>query len=105
MGKLFYGADRTAIDVDDVLLRHLELVFTAKLRRNESFLLSWEDNPSVGDGRSAVWIHPAIELHYKYRHGKTVEIDRELLEELTRASASNGGLNISNNGTLTSNPV
>ena len=100
MGILFYGAARTAIIVDDRLLRHLEIVATGKLRRGEGFLLSWSDHVEVVS-RSAVWIHPQVDLHYDYSL-KGVDVDRALLEHLDHQADSNGGVRLTE-GALTPN--
>ena len=98
MGTLFYGSQPISIRVEDVLLRHIELVITSKLRRGEGLVLSWHDDETTGDGRSTVWIHPSIELHYRFSGSREPHVDRELLEELSAAASSNGGIRITPNG-------
>src|SRR5690606_11550369 len=49
VGSLIYGTSGIEISFDDRVLAHLELVINAKLRRRESFMLSWRDSPGVGD--------------------------------------------------------
>jgi hypothetical protein len=100
MGTLFYGSQPIAIRIEDVLLRHLELVITSKLRRGEGLVLSWHDGETTGDGRSTVWIHPSIELHYRFSGSREPNIDREVLEDLSFAASSNGGIRITPNGHL-----
>lgn len=98
MGTLFYGSQPVSIRIEDVLLRHIELVITSKLRRGEGMVLSWHDTETTGDGRSTVWIHASIELHYRYSGSREPHIDRELLEDLSIAASSNGGIRITPNG-------
>jgi hypothetical protein len=98
LGTLFYGAQPIAIRVDDVLLRHLELVITSKLRRGEGLVISWHDERTTGDGRSTVWLHPSIELHYRYSGSREPQVNRELLEELAAAAGSNRGVRITVDG-------
>jgi hypothetical protein len=105
MGTLFYGSQPVAIRVEDVLLRHLEVVITSKLRRGESLVLSWHDDGTTGDGRSTVWIHPSIELHYRFNGSSEPNVDRELLEDLSAAAGSNGGIRITSTGRLPSHPA
>jgi hypothetical protein len=100
MGTLFYGSRPIPIRVDDVLLRHLELVITSKLRRGEGLALSWHEDGTTGDGRSTVWIHPSIELHYRFNGSREPHVDRDLLEELSAAASSNGGIRITSTGHL-----
>jgi hypothetical protein len=94
MGTLFYGAQPIAIRIEDVLLRHLEIVITSKLRRGEGLTLTWHDATTTGDGRSTVWIHPSAELHYRYSGSREAAIDRDLLEELSGAASSNHGIRL-----------
>ena len=94
MGTLFYGADRTAIRVDDRILAHLRVVITAKMRRGEGFLISWSDSLSIGDGRSSVWIHPACDLHYKFDGGSAPKLDPGLLDQLNVESIQARGIEL-----------
>ncbi len=98
MGTLFYGSQPISIRIEDVLLRHLELVITSKLRRGEGMVLSWHDDDTTGDGRSTVWIHPSIELHYRFSGSREAHVDRDLLEELLAAASSSGGIRITSGG-------
>lgn len=91
MGKLFYDGS-VEIDFEDRVLAHLQIVVTAKLRRNESFLLSWRDDHSMGDGRSAIWLHPAVGLRYKYFGGRMPRINPTWIGALTDLANSAGGL-------------
>lgn len=95
MGDLFYGAARTRVRIDDRILFHLVAVVTSKLRRGESFLISWRDADSVGDGRSTVWMHPNMDLHYKFDGGRPAHIDQDLMERMLAASNSAQGLELS----------
>jgi hypothetical protein len=92
MGTLYYGAARTPISVDDRLLAHLKVVATSKLRRNESFLVSWDEPPENGSGRGSVFIHPTCDLIYRFDGSRTAELDQELLETMATESMSNRGL-------------
>ena len=92
MGTLFYGAARTPITVDDRLLAHLKVVTTSKLRRNESFLLSWDEPPENGSGRGSVFIHPTCDLIYRFDGSRPAELDPDLLETMATQSMSNRGL-------------
>ena len=62
MGKILYGDSGVEIIFDDRAMAHLQLVIGAKLRRGEGFFFSWKDDPSVGDGRSSVWLDAGIPL-------------------------------------------
>ena len=92
MGSLIYGSSNIEISFDDRVLAHLELVINAKLRRRESFMLSWRDSPAVGDGRSSVWLDTAIPLYFRYAGSRIPVIDKEWLEELAALAGSTRGL-------------
>lgn len=90
MAHLFYGAECAPIDIPDHLLAHVKIVIATKLRRNESFMMSWR-HPD-GSGRSAVWIQPAIPLRFVFEMSEQPELDRVLLARLAEAANSNAGL-------------
>jgi hypothetical protein len=91
MGELFYDGS-VEIDFEDRVLAHLQIVITAKLRRNESFLLSWRDDHSMGDGRSAIWLHPAVGQRHKYFGERMPRINPAWIAALTDLANSAGGL-------------
>ncbi|ANP71086.1 ATP-dependent DNA ligase [Cryobacterium arcticum] len=74
---------------------HLQVVIGSKLRRGESFFLSWNDSPTAGAGRSSVWLHPSIPLYFRYFGGKTPRINRSWIEQLTTSANSGHGLLLS----------
>jgi hypothetical protein len=92
MGTLYYGAGRTPISIDDRLLAHLKVVATSKLRRNEPFLVSWDEPPENGSGRGSVFIHATCDLIYRFDGSRSAELDQELLESMATESMSNRGL-------------
>lgn len=93
MGKLVY-AGTTEIGFEDRVLAHLQIVIGLKLRRKEGFFFSWRDEQSVGDGRSAIWIDPAVPLLFRYSGGRQPKINRTWLEALTISSNSSAGLQL-----------
>jgi len=93
VGKLTIDST-LVVEFDDRLLAHLQLVIGAKVRRGESFHFTWKDDPSVGDGRTTVWIHPATPIVYKYFGSRQPSINRAWLEALTLTANSANGLQI-----------
>ncbi|MBN9605545.1 MAG: hypothetical protein J0G30_02920 [Actinomycetales bacterium] len=93
MGKLTLDST-LVVEFDDRLLAHLQLVIGAKVRRGESFHFTWKDDPSIGDGRTTVWIHPATPIVYKYFGSRQPTINRAWLEALTLTANSATGLQI-----------
>jgi hypothetical protein len=92
MGSIIYGPSSIEFAFDDRVLAHLQVVMSAKLRRNECFFFSWFDDPSVGDGRSAAWISPSIPIYFRYSGSRPPQLNREWLEVLTISAGSNEGL-------------
>ncbi|GAA1696516.1 hypothetical protein GCM10009792_15650 [Microcella alkalica] len=95
MGTLIYGSIGQQFEFDDRVLAHLQALFSAKLRRGESFFLNWRDPQSVGDGRSAVWIDNSVPLYFKYSRAAHGPLDREWLEEMAVAALGPQGLDLS----------
>ena len=90
MGILTY--DGLESEFDDRVLAHLHVVIVQKLRRGESFCLSWRDTHAVGGGRSSLWLHPSIPLHFKFFGSKPPALNREWISILTLSSNSSQGL-------------
>ncbi|WP_430647975.1 hypothetical protein [Agromyces sp. GXS1127] len=92
MGTLYYGDAGTPIDIDDRALAHLKIAITTKLRRNESFMLSWRHVDTPTPGRSSLWLHPAIPLRFVFEAPIAPQLDREWIEDLMRGANSGGGI-------------
>lgn len=91
MGRFTYeGSVRT--DIEDRALLHVQTVVADKLRRREAFTFTWRDDSSVGDGRTAVWMHPEVSLVFKYYGSRPAALNRQWLEALAYAANSPGGL-------------
>lgn len=93
MGRLTYDST-LIVDFDDRLLAHLQLVIGAKFRRNEAFYFSWIDDPSIGSGRSTLWMYPTIPLHFKFSGGRPPAINRHWIDALILTANSPAGLHI-----------
>lgn len=92
MGTLVYGGQSAEIDFDDRALFHLELVIANKLRRGESFMFTWKNESSVGDGRSTIWIDRSIPLYFTFYGSKVPTVNAAWLELLTESANSTTGL-------------
>ncbi|MGC5225293.1 hypothetical protein ACPW96_22220 [Micromonospora sp. DT81.3] len=91
MGQFIYDG-LVKVDFDDRLLAHLQLVIGAKIRRGESFHLSWKDDASIGDGRTTVWIHPRVSVVYQFYGSKRPEINKAWIDALMHTANSPSGL-------------
>lgn len=88
MGTLRY--DGQWVEFDDELLTHLQVVIVGKLRRGESFLMTWRDSAERGDGRSSIWLHPSHSLTFHL--SDAAPIDEAWVQQLTRSANSPEGL-------------
>jgi hypothetical protein len=96
MGTLQY--DGVRVEFDDRLLAHLQIVIVQKVRRGESFLMSWRDAAETGAGHSAIWIHPAQNLYFKFVGSRSPAINPEWLQQLTLSANSARGLLVMREG-------
>ena len=92
MAKLFYGTTVEPITVDDRMLAHVKVVVATKLRRGESFTLSWRHRDDEERGRSTLWLHPAIPLRFVFDEPEPALLSRAWVEELANSANSSGGL-------------
>jgi hypothetical protein len=93
MGRLIYD-NTTAVEFDDRVLAHLQPVIGTKLRRGESFYLTWTDDSSVGDGRNAIWLHPAVPLRLKYNGSRRPTINTTWIQQMMALANSTEGLRL-----------
>jgi hypothetical protein len=90
MGSISY--DGLVVNVDDRTLVHLQIVIVRKLRRGDTFLMSWRDSPDAGSGRSSIWLHPYVLVHFKFDGSRVPAINEQWLAELTESADSSRGL-------------
>ena len=92
MGTIYYGGSATPIHIEDRALAHLKVVIATKLRRGESFTVSWQHLPDEPRGRSTIWLHPSIPLRFVFEEPDLPPIDRAWLEELANSVNLSGGI-------------
>jgi hypothetical protein len=93
MGTLSYNASHS-VEFDDRVLAHLQLVIGAKLRRGESFHFSFTPGATPANGRTSIWLHPAIPLVYRYDGSRAPIINRDWVDVLMTAANSVPGLQV-----------
>lgn len=91
MGKFTYQSG-SRVDFDDRILAHLQVVISNKLRRGESFLFTWRDDVSVGDGRTSVWLSPSLAMTFKYFGSRRPSLNRAWIEALAVTANGPAGL-------------
>jgi hypothetical protein len=94
VGSLIYGGTGLHIQFEDRVLAHLQIVMTAKLRRNEGFQFSWRDSDDLGAGRRSIWLHASIPLYFTFDSAEQPAINRTWLDVLSMTSNSASGLRI-----------
>ena len=94
MGTLHYGASDDAIHIEDRALAHLKVVIATKLRRQESFTLSWRHPEGDPVGRSTIWIHPSIPLRFTFDEPEPPELNGRWIEALMHSANSTGGISL-----------
>lgn len=94
MGTLYYGSGADPIDMPDDLLAHVKVVVATKLRRGESFTMSWRHAEDQPRGRSTIWLQPAIPMRFVFDSPDAEIIDPVALKGLSHAANSTGGLTV-----------
>lgn len=93
MGNLEYNSSRPPIDVDDTTLAHLKIVIGTKLRRQESFMMTWlPDDDKVAAGRLTIWMNPSIPLVFAFDQPRMAAIDPSRIQRMMDLLNSRGEL-------------
>ncbi len=94
MGTMYYGGPGTPIEIEDRVLAHLKVVIATKLRRGESFTVSWEHAEGEPRGRSTIWLHPSIPLRFVFDDVQAPQLSTTWLEDLANSAHSSGGIKL-----------
>lgn len=92
MATLFAGKDR--FDFDDRTLSHVKIVISQKLRRRESFLLSWSLSAAGGSGRRSLWLTSGSHLHFRFRENRPPDLNAQWLEAMVESANGTRGLDL-----------
>ncbi|WP_136051518.1 DUF7882 family protein [Microbacterium sp. K36] len=93
MGTMQYGSG-SEIQIEDRALAHLKVAIATKLRRNESFTLSWKHPDGDVPGRSTIWLHPSIPLRFTFSEPETPELNVKWVQALMVEASSSGGISL-----------
>jgi hypothetical protein len=93
VGTLTYDSKLVAT-FDDRVLAHLQVVIWAKLRRGEQFSFTWVDAERSRQGRTSIWISPAISLSFDYYGSKVPTLNGLWVDALSKTANSPGGLQV-----------
>lgn len=92
VGTIYYAGEATPIHIEDRALAHLKVVIATKLRRGESFTLSWRHPDDEPRGRSTIWLHASISLRFVFDDPEPPTLSRGWIEELATSANSSGGV-------------
>ena len=91
MGTLIYGKSQR-YEFEDRTLEHVRVVIAAKLRRKESFFLTWTPDGAGRLGAVSLWISPEMPIAFQFSGTVQGPLSREWIAALTRLSYSDRGL-------------
>ncbi|MET0726443.1 MAG: hypothetical protein ABWY36_08850 [Leifsonia sp.] len=91
MGALVYSAG-TSYEMDDRTLAHVKVAVGLRLRRHESFYLTWMVPPGHGSGRISIWVSPAIPLEFRFASGRVLELNRQWLQAMNTSAEGEAGM-------------
>ena len=94
MGMIYYGSGADPIPVEDRALAHLKVVIATKLRRNESFTLSWKHPEGDQPGRSTVWLHPSIPLRFVFDAAEPPPLSADWITAMANSANTSGGITL-----------
>lgn len=90
MATLFYGSDTAPISLPDRLMGYIKVIASTKLRRGESFTLTWTGTEGE-TGRSTIWLQPAIPLRFVFESPEPEQLVGDYLRTLAdQANAASG---------------
>jgi hypothetical protein len=104
MGYLHYASDPQRVRIPDYELAHLKAVAVTKLRRNESFTLSWV-HQSGPPGRTTIWMQPSIPLRFEFDCAESIPLDPLLLRKIADEANSARGVAIEADNVVDGTPV
>jgi hypothetical protein len=91
MGQLFYDSN-SSVTFEDRLLAHLEVVIISKLRRRESFAMSWREADGDGEGSNTIWLDPSLPVRFRFNGSRAPKLDSAWVERLALSASSANGL-------------
>lgn len=91
MGSLYYANSTEAVTIPDRMLAHLKVVVATKLRRNESFTLTWTDLDT--GAQSSLWLQASIALRIVLDKAPAA-LNPSALRQMSERANSSAGLTI-----------
>ena len=94
MGSIYYANTAAPIEVPDRLLAHIKVVIATKLRRGESFTISWRHPEGQDEGRSTLWMHPAIPVRFVFEAPEPEALNAAVLKDMADQAGASSGLTV-----------
>lgn len=91
MGFLMYAGTQE-YEFEDRTLAHLKTAIAIKLRRKESFLMSWTNPSDKGGGRVSIWLAPNIPISFRFNGSRPPSLNKTWLTVLNDLSNTPRGL-------------
>jgi len=91
---LYYDDADAPILIEDRTLAHLKVVIATKLRRNESFTVSWRHPEGAAPGRTTIWLHPSIPLRFVFDDPEPPELHAGWIAAMANSANSSGGITV-----------
>lgn len=93
MAYLYYGFEARPAEIPDHVLAHVKVVVATKLRRGESFLLTWNQTDDGGTvTRTSIWMQPSIPLRFVFDAAEPETLDPAYLRALADEAMSSRGI-------------
>lgn len=92
MGYLIY--DSNEYEIADRMLQHLKVAVVQRLRRQESFVLSWVNPVEKGSGRISLWVSPAIPGGFRFSGSGVPEINSRWVQAMSTLSHTTRGMQV-----------
>jgi hypothetical protein len=93
MGTLEYNSSHPAIVIEDEALAHLKVIIATKLRRQESFMMTWvTDDEKAPAGRLSAWVHPSIPIVMAFDSASMPPIDATRIARMMQSLNAHGEL-------------
>ncbi|WP_336662574.1 DUF7882 family protein [Leucobacter sp. USHLN154] len=90
MGNFIHGG--RLYEFEDRLLTHLQFVIGQKLKKKESFFLSWQKPHDRGDGRMYVWLSPHATMAFHFSESREPEMSKAWVRALNALAYTPRGL-------------
>ncbi len=81
MGHFMYGGQ--SFEFEDRVLAHIKTAIEVRLRKHESFLLSWNVAPQFGSGRVSLWMAPTMPLIFMFSGSRPPVLNRDWIAVMT----------------------